>query len=408
MLPLEKKAVIKVNPNRDFIRSLNFSADKSLKRCIQCGTCSAVCSLSPPNSPFPRKEMAMAGLGMKKELLCDPDVWLCYQCNECSRSCPRRARPGDVMAAIRKETIVHYASPRFLARWIEQPRSLPFLFVVPAVMLWLTISYRDRLAEVLDIQQCLGNKIVYSHSFFLPHWLLIFFFSILVLFVLSVTTISAFHFWQSMKDRAIARGEYKKARSISSCITFALKRILTHDNFGLCDDSRSRFLPHFCVFFGFLSLAMVAAWIIFSGWNLFSGDRFVYPFSFLSPWKILANLGGVSLLTGCSIMISDRLKKESHSKTNTYFDWYFLVILFCVVSTGFATEGLHYLRLEPHRHVVYFVHLVFVCALLMSLPYTKLAHFVYRTIAIIFVAHIGRQGEEDVHQSRRKGKHNDK
>jgi quinone-modifying oxidoreductase subunit QmoC len=58
--------------------------------------------------------------------------------------------------------------------------------------------------------------------------------------------------------------------------------------------------------------------------------------------------------------------------------------------TGFATEALHYLRMEPHRHVVYFVHLVLVFALLIYLPWSKLAHVLYRTAALVFVERSGR------------------
>ena len=63
-----------------------------------------------------------------------------------------------------------------------------------------------------------------------------------------------------------------------------------------------------------------------------------------------------------------------------------------VVSTGFITEVLHYLRLEPHRHIAYFVHLVFVFVVLMYLPYSKLAHLVYRRTAMVFAEHTGRKG----------------
>ena len=66
-------------------------------------------------------------------------------------------------------------------------------------------------------------------------------------------------------------------------------------------------------------------------------------------------------------------------------------MLLLVVCTGFFTEVLHYLRLEPHRHIIYFAHLVFVCALLLYLPYSKFAHLIYRTTAMVYAEYTGRE-----------------
>jgi quinone-modifying oxidoreductase subunit QmoC len=61
-----------------------------------------------------------------------------------------------------------------------------------------------------------------------------------------------------------------------------------------------------------------------------------------------------------------------------------------VVFTGFVTEAMHYLRMVPHRHVAYFIHLVFVFSLLIYLPYSKFAHVFYRFTAMVFAERIGR------------------
>jgi quinone-modifying oxidoreductase subunit QmoC len=169
--------------------------------------------------------------------------------------------------------------------------------------------------------------------------------------------------------------------------------VFRHDHFATCTSARSRVVSHLGVFFGFGALTAVTLWVITSGINPLVRGEFVYPFSFFSPWKVLANLGGLALLGGCFLMIRDRLREGEYRGVNTYFNWTLLATLFIVVVTGFAAETLHYLRLEPHRHVVYFVHLVFVFALLVTMPYSKFAHLIYRTTALVFAERIGRRAE---------------
>jgi quinone-modifying oxidoreductase subunit QmoC len=102
-------------------------------------------------------------------------------------------------------------------------------------------------------------------------------------------------------------------------------------------------------------------------------------------------------------MIRDRLRNREQIGSGRYFDWAFIVTLLAVVLTGFITEVLHYVRLEPHRHIAYFVHLVFAFALLMYLPYSKFAHVIYRTTAIVFAEYSGRKnGEKQVQRADRR------
>ena len=114
----------RVQPDSDFVRRIVEDGGGDLKKCFQCATCSMVCGLSNGDRPFPRKEMIWAQWGLRDRLMADPDVWICHQCGDCSTQCPRGARPGDVLAAIRREAIFHYAVPASLARWVNDPARL--------------------------------------------------------------------------------------------------------------------------------------------------------------------------------------------------------------------------------------------------------------------------------------------
>jgi len=386
-IPADKAEPVRIDPDLDFIKWLGKQGASSFKKCFQCGTCSAACPISPESDPFPRKEMAWAAWGMKEQLLKDPDVWLCHHCNDCSTRCPRGGRPGDLLAAVRHESILHYSVPGFLARWVNRPQYAPALLAFPAVLLGLALLSKDSIAQLLGFSNPLEGKIVYSYSAFLPHWLLNGFFGIFAALALVSAAAGVFRFW-----RAASSGQPTGERkNIFWSIVTTLKSIIAHDKFSKCKTTIWRFQAHLCVMFGFAGLTVVTLWVITAGFNPLIESEFIYPFSFWSPWKILANFAGAALLIGCILLIYDRLEDRDRAGNSSYFDWSFILALLIVTLTGFAAEFMHYLRLEPHRHVVYFIHLVFVFSLLIYLPYSKFAHILYRTTAMVHAEYTGRK-----------------
>src|SRR6056297_2058508 len=119
-------------PDLEFIDEVVRLGGGSLKKCFQCSTCSVVCPISPDNKPFPRKEMIAASWGLRDRLTHNLDIWLCHQCGDCSTYCPRGAKPGDVLSAIRAYTIIQYAIPKSLGKAVNDPKKLPLLIAVPA------------------------------------------------------------------------------------------------------------------------------------------------------------------------------------------------------------------------------------------------------------------------------------
>jgi len=261
---------------------------------------------------------------------------------------------------------------------------------IPMALLTIALLLRDPVADALGISTGITDQIIYSYSAFFPHWFLNSFFLILSFLVLLASVTGAVRFWGALKTGAPASVNTSPVQSIPASIWKVLKKILKHDDFTSCTAAYSRFWSHSGVFFGFLALSLVSIWVVTARYNpLITGD-FVYPLAFLDPWKILANIGGLALIGGLFVMILERINNSGKAGAGSYFDWALITTLVAVVATGFITEILHYIRLEPHRHLAYFVHLVFVTALILYLPYSKLAHMIYRTIALIYAEHTGR------------------
>jgi quinone-modifying oxidoreductase subunit QmoC len=232
-----------------------------------------------------------------------------------------------------------------------------------------------------------------------PHWLLIGFY---FFWGLAMAGVWGGRYWQAMKAADRIAGRELPSTGIMSSWVRTIKSILAHDRFSKCSSQASRRTTHLGAFYGFLALFLVSAWAVVALYMinpLIPGHErdLVYPFAIWNPWKILANLGGVALVVGSVLAIRERRSGEKDAPTSSSFDWLFLSLLLIVGATGLLTEILRYV-VEPSKvegmkyatYAVYFVHLVAVFDLLVYLPYSKLAHVVYRTVALVYAEHSGR------------------
>ena len=76
-----------------------------LFNCIQCGTCSGMCPLSPYMDYTPRQIIAMIRAGLKGEVLSSYTTWLCASCYSCTVECPKEIKLTDIMYAAKRLAI---------------------------------------------------------------------------------------------------------------------------------------------------------------------------------------------------------------------------------------------------------------------------------------------------------------
>jgi hypothetical protein len=69
--------------------------------------------------------MIWAQWGLKDRLINDADVWLCHQCADCTAKCPRDAKPGEVLGAIRRTAYRAHATPAVMGTLFSDIKYLP-------------------------------------------------------------------------------------------------------------------------------------------------------------------------------------------------------------------------------------------------------------------------------------------
>ena len=385
---VESKAATLVEPDLDFVRELKAAGGDTLKKCFQCATCSVVCELAPEQKPYPRKEMIYSQWGLKDRLVNSVDVWLCHYCNDCSAHCPRGARPGDTLRAIRAMSFRHFAFPNFMGKIVGEAKYWPIMLAIPVVVLLLGIAIAgghipEGPVEYRDLFPLLLVDVIFLAVTFLA---------------IGSLGFGVLNFIQGIHANAVREGyaEDKPLVAVDyvKSLVSVIPTILLHNKFKLCITNRDRYLSHLLVFLGFVGLFIVTniGFIgIYGGPLLGINTSFLAPpYSLANPIKLFALLVGIGLLVGILLVIANRLKPKDAESTISYLDWSLIIAVLATVSTGLLTWIGRVGNLGTVAYVIYFLHLVSVFYIIAYLPYSKLAHLVYRTVAMGYAAHINR------------------
>jgi len=376
-----------VEPDLDFIREVGILGGEDLKKCYQCATCSVVCPISPQNKPFPRKEMIAASWGLKERLVKSADPWLCHNCGDCNTRCPRQAKPGDVLAAIRARAVEEYAAPRALARAMNTPAMLPVLLLVPAVYLVVMGFLMEKIFGVRFLNFSPEGVIV--HAKMVSTWLVDVVMLSAAAFAVAVFARGVSRFLGDIHRNALAEGKTAKEAIDSAGFLQALVRtipaILRHAKFNECTENRARAVSHMLVLLSFIGLFIVTS-IFFVAIYVFQQHG---PYSQLNPVKWLANVSGVALIVGSILLIRQRLAKPDQK--SVYKDWLLLGLVLGLGVTGMGAQLTRLAGWAGVSYTVYFIHLMLVWFTFAYLPFSKLAHLVYRTVAMAYAEYAERR-----------------
>jgi len=397
MAVTNEPAVERIKPDRQFIKDVIKLGGKSAKICFQCGTCTAKCNVSYAKSgdePFPRQLILWTQWGLKDKVVKEPGIWACHQCQDCSANCPRGARPGDVLGAVRALAIRHYAVPSFMAKVYADPKYLPLIFGIPAVVL-------VALVYVFQGLRFPEGEIVYER--FIPDiYIEIAGFIVVGLSVLAAS-VGLFRFWRDIqcseeaREWAVPEGVVSGPGSLAAMsaveakpleVSFAstMVEIAKHTDFKACDTDRVRYWGHLILFYGTPFLLFATALAAFYS---LTGQEVQRPLS--DPAKVTGNIGALGLVVGLTILIYNRVRaKRELWGVASYFDWFLLWIIYLAALTGVFLEVSRYSGLSTLAYSIYMVHLVIVFTMFTYAPYGKFAHSFYRTVALTVIRHRGK------------------
>jgi nitrate reductase gamma subunit len=149
---------------------------------------------------------------------------------------------------------------------------------------------------------------------------------------------------------------------------------------------RRRWFIHAMVMWGFLGLLLATA--LDYALAIVGIKETGAPVPIWYPVRLLGTVAGVMLVYGTSMMIIDRLRGASRSVArSTSADWTLLVLLWVTGVTGFALELALYLpEAPPWGDWVFLFHVAVAMELVLLAPVMKLAHAVYRPVALFYLA----------------------
>jgi len=359
---------------------------KDAATCFNCGNCTAVCTLSTENTPFPRKVIRYLQIGAEDKLLQSPEPWLCYYCGDCSETCPRDANPGEVMMGLRRYLTARYdstgISKRFYTSKVFEVSAI--LFLAALVGLGFMAFHGTIVTDKVAL-----NTFASSHVIEILDLIML---VVLSFFLLTNAQRMAKAIlgdpkqYETPADSESTKPakEVKKWNGIPVSLYFAeIKELLLHfatqKKFKSCETKSQdmQWYVHLLIMTGYSSIFLLV--VVFLRW--FQRDEIL---SLWNPVRLIGYYGTFALLYGTTYAFIGRLKKTkmvykySHSS-----DWAFLILLWLTTFTGILIHFTRLLEMPLSTYTIYVIHMMIaVPMLVLEVPFAKWAHLLYRPLAL--------------------------
>ena len=347
-------------------------AERLMTICNACRYCESMCAVYPAMER--RRRFGQADLTYLANL--------CHGCQGCYYAC-QYAPPNEfgvnvakTFAQLRAQSYARYAWPGFLVRAFDRNGLIVSLAIAFALALVIGLTFALRDPSVLFAAHS-GEGAFYK---VIPYDAMVWPFGLVFLFAICAMIAGGARYWRDTAGRSGAR---LSSRAICGGLwdTLTLKNLggggggctYPDENFSY---ARRNF--HHFTFYGFmLCFAATSVATIYDHWF-----GWIAPYSFTSAPVILGTLGGIGLIIGPAglLWLKARAEPAPQARDLLGMDVALLVLLLAIAVTGLA---LFALRETPAMGTLLAIHLGFVLALFVTLPYGKMVHGVYRFLALI-------------------------
>ncbi|MDB5940499.1 MAG: Citrate utilization protein [Ramlibacter sp.] len=340
---------------------------RQMQICNACRYCEGFCAVFPAMTR--RLEFGKADIHYLANL--------CHNCGACLYAC-QYAPPHEfavnvpqAMAVVRGQTYADYAWPPALGALYKRNGLTVALATAGALALFLVLllSMRGSLFHA----PLAGN----FYAVF-PHNTLVLMFGAVFLFAIAALGLGVRNFWRAAGTRADANGAAAEAAKSALTLEYldgghGKGCNETSDAFTL---SRRRF--HHLTFYGFM--LCFAATCVATLYHYVLGLQ--APYALTSLPVLLGTVGGIGLLIGPAGLFWLNLRRNpaQGDVQQRPMDRGFIALLFFTSLTGLALLAW---RDSGAMALLLAVHLGFVMALFLTLPYGKFAHGVYRGAALL-------------------------
>jgi ferredoxin len=338
--------------NTKFGKDLRKFGAFDFNACYNCGTCTAICTLSTEEDSFPREMIRYSVLGMEDEIRKSLKPWLCYYCGDCTSHCPKTANPGELMMSLRRWLTSKYDWTGLSGLLY---RSLPVTITAMVVIaLGVIMLGAFRNFDLPDIMHT-------GHVFEMLAILLVF----AAVFIPNLARM----WWFTILKPGVKAPPLSYIRGLRALILhmFTQKRSLD------CEENKFRWLEHLILVIGYLALLFITValdW--FSAKSLFV----IIPGYVVSAIIFIVTID----------FVRDRVKKNNElTKFSQPSDWMFVIWLSLMGLSAFAVRLFIDLGLLRQNLWLYIFHMIILVQwAVIIVPFGKWTHFLYRSFAIYF------------------------